>query len=33
MTPTGDVIRANGGKAEYIEADAASYSAVGEGRD
>jgi NAD(P)-dependent dehydrogenase (short-subunit alcohol dehydrogenase family) len=28
LVPTDDVIRANGGKAEYIEADAASYSAV-----
>jgi NAD(P)-dependent dehydrogenase (short-subunit alcohol dehydrogenase family) len=27
-TPTDDVIRANGGRAEYVEADAASYSAV-----
>lgn len=27
-TPTDDVIRANGGKSEYVEADAASYSAV-----
>src|SRR5918994_1933158 len=28
LTPTDDVIRANGGKAEYVEADAASYAAV-----
>jgi NAD(P)-dependent dehydrogenase (short-subunit alcohol dehydrogenase family) len=28
LTPTDDVIRANGGKAEYVETDAASYSAV-----
>lgn len=27
-TATDDVIRANGGKAEYVEADAASYSAM-----
>ena len=28
LTPTDDVIRANGGKAEYVEADAADYAAV-----
>jgi len=28
LTPTDDVVRANGGKAEYVEADAASYPAV-----
>ncbi|MCU1631037.1 MAG: putative short chain dehydrogenase [Pseudonocardia sp.] len=28
LTPTDDVIRANGGKAEHVEADAGSYSAV-----
>jgi NAD(P)-dependent dehydrogenase (short-subunit alcohol dehydrogenase family) len=28
LTPTDDIIRANGGKAEYVEADAASYTAV-----
>jgi NAD(P)-dependent dehydrogenase (short-subunit alcohol dehydrogenase family) len=28
LTPTDDVIRANGGKAEYVEADAANYTAV-----
>lgn len=28
LTPTDDVIRANGGKAEYVEADASSYVAV-----
>jgi NAD(P)-dependent dehydrogenase (short-subunit alcohol dehydrogenase family) len=28
LTPTDDAIRANGGKAEYVEADAGSYSAV-----
>jgi NAD(P)-dependent dehydrogenase (short-subunit alcohol dehydrogenase family) len=28
LTPTDDVIRANGGKAEYIETDAADYAAV-----
>jgi len=27
-TPTDDVIRANGGKAEYVEVDAADYAAV-----
>lgn len=28
LTPTDDVIRAGGGKAEYVEADAADYAAV-----
>jgi NAD(P)-dependent dehydrogenase (short-subunit alcohol dehydrogenase family) len=28
LTPTDDVIRANGGKAEYVETDAADYAAV-----
>ncbi len=28
LTPTDDVIRANGGRAEYVEADAANYTAV-----
>lgn len=28
LTPTDDVIRANGGKAEYVEADAGDYSTV-----
>jgi NAD(P)-dependent dehydrogenase (short-subunit alcohol dehydrogenase family) len=28
LTPTDGVIRVNGGKAEYVEADAASYSAM-----
>ena len=28
LTATDDVIRANGGKAEYVETDAASYSAM-----
>ena len=28
LTPTDEVIRANGGKAEYVEADAADYAAM-----